>query len=339
MKTIIGLTYDLKEDWKAQPGDPKDINAEFDPPHTIDNVVAAIESAGHQVKRIGNAQKLLSQIDDLGVDIVFNLAEGYNGRNRESQVPVLLEMKGIPYVGSDGLTLGLTLDKLVAKKMFQAEGIPTPRFFQAESTDHLEDLNHIGFPLMVKTRYEGSSKGLSQNSRVTNYEELKRQVELINKTYKQPALVEEFIRGTEFTVAIVGNNNPQVMPVVQVSIDGEVNLGDQFYTFERIASEHLKYICPARIPDALTQKIQELALNVYRCVDCRDFGRVDFRVDESGQPFCLEINPLPCLAKEDVFYFIPQTLGISYETMINQILNFGLERYGLNNGKLKGAHE
>ncbi|MFH1360322.1 MAG: ATP-grasp domain-containing protein [Candidatus Omnitrophota bacterium] len=334
MKKIIGLTYDAKDEWQPQEGDPKDLNAEFDPAHAIDQIVGALESNGYEVKKIGNVHSLLRQIDHLGVDIVFNIAEGRHGRNRESQVPMLLEMKNIPFVGSDALTLGLTLDKLMTKKLFMAEGIPTPRFFEAKSADDLKELNHIGFPLFVKTRHEGSSKGINQQSRVNNDEEFKCQVDFVEQTYHQPALVEEFIRGTEFTVAVLGNEDPQAMPVVQYKIDGSLDLNEKIYTFAHIFNNQVEYVCPAPISEDLAKKLQEIALKVYKLVDCRDLGRVDFRVDDQGHPYVLEINPLPCLSKDDTFFYIAQVLGISYEEIIGRVLNYGLERYGLNNGKL-----
>ena len=118
MKKIVGLTYDLKTDYKFKDNDPPDANAEFDHPLTIDLIARSIESLGHKVIKIGNVRNLLKKIDSLKVDIVFNISEGLYGRNRESQVPILLEMKGVPFVGSDGLTLGATLDKVIAKKIF-----------------------------------------------------------------------------------------------------------------------------------------------------------------------------------------------------------------------------
>lgn len=326
---IIGLTYDLKSDWVPRPGDPHDFNAEMDKPHTIERVIQAFEKGGHTVKKIGNVQNLLAQIDNLGVDIVFNICEGQTGRNRESQVPVLLELKGIPFVGADGLTLGITLDKVVAKKLFIGEGLPTPRFFVADTAEGLEQKNTLGYPVIVKTCHEGSSKGISQKSRVADIEGLKRQVKLVTETYHQPALVEEFICGTEFTVAVIGNEDPQAMPVIQVSIHGKLELGDLFYTFDRIASDAVKYICPAQIPEAWTTKMQELAVRAYRCVGCRDFGRVDFRLDEAGNPYILEINPLPSLDPEDYFNIFPKVVGSDYDTVLNTILNFALKRYGL----------
>lgn len=337
-KMIVGLTYDLKSDWKIRSDEPADAAAELDSIKTVDKIAHALENGGHKVKRIGNAFKLLKEIDDLDVDVVFNICEGHYGRNREAQVPVILEMHGIPFVGADGLTSAVTLDKIAAKKMFIAEGIPTPQYFCASDSKNLKELNAIGFPLIVKTRWEGTSKGLTVNSRVTDYEGLKRQVDLINKKYKQPALVEEFIRGTEFTVAVLGNENPQAMPVCQVSMDGTLEVGDKFFSYERVLSvspEELKYVCPAKISDKLTKRLQELAVVAYKCVDCRDFGRVDFRVDEKGNPYVLEINPLPSLADLDVFNIFPLVMDSSYDEIVNQILNYALERYGLIDGKVK----
>jgi D-alanine-D-alanine ligase len=329
MKTV-GLTYDLKTDYEFKKGDPPDANAEFDHPSTIDVISAAIESCGFKTKKIGNVARLLEKIDNLGVDIVFNISEGMSGRNRESQVPVLLEMQGIPFVGADALTLSLTLDKVMAKKIFMAEGIPTPKFFEIKSYDNSINTDHLRFPLIVKPRFEGSSKGLSDNSRVETTEELKKQVEYVINAYKQPALVEEFISGQEFTVAIVGNDPPEIFPVVQIKIDGRLQLNDKFYTFARIQSDRLEYICPARINQDLKKKISELALKTYNAVECLDLGRVDFRVDGEGKPYVLEINPLPSLSTEDVFMVVAKEIGASYEDMIDKILNSALKRYDLN---------
>ncbi len=331
MGKIIGLTYDLKSDVDLKSGDPSDLNAELDKPQTIDSIAGALESAGHKVRRIGHVWNLLRAWDDLDVDIVFNICEGHAGRNRESQVPMLLELKGIPYVGSDALTLGVTLDKIVAKKCFIADGIPTPRYFVASGSENLKKLNTLKFPLIVKPCHEGSSKGLSRNSRVEDFAGLKRQVSLINDTYKQTALIEEFIKGSEFTVGVIGNRNAQALPVVQIAIEGKTKLGDDFYTFTRLSeqADQIQYLCPAKIPKALSKKLQEYAVRAAKSVGCLDFSRVDFRVDERGNPFVLEINPLPCLSEEDTFYFMAQAMGIPYNEIINRILNEGLKRYGL----------
>ncbi|MFA5149295.1 MAG: ATP-grasp domain-containing protein [Candidatus Omnitrophota bacterium] len=329
MKTV-GLTYDLKTDYQFKDGDPEDANAEFDHPSTVDVIAEAIEANDFKVERIGNAENLLEKFTSLKVDIVFNISEGLTGRNRESQVPILLEMAGIPFVGADALTLGLTLDKIMAKKIFIAEKIPTPKFFEISSAAELIHTNHHKFPLIVKPRFEGSSKGLSENSRVATKEELVKQVDYVVTAYKQPALVEEFISGQEFTVALVGNDPVEVLPIVQIKIDGKLKLNNKFYTFARITSDRLEYICPAKIPQELKKKIDELALKTYKAVECRDFGRVDFRVDNEGRPYVLEINPLPSLSTEDVFMLLAQNIGITYEQMIGKILNSAIRRHNLN---------
>ena len=349
MGKIIGITYDLKTDWQRKAHDPVDINAEFDKPETLERIIDTLQRGGHTVRKIGNVHKLIAQLDDLDVDIVLNICEGVAGRNRESQVPALLELKGIPFIGSDALTLGVTLDKVVAKKLFISEGIPTPRFFIAKDAEDLAGMDGVKFPLIVKTRHEGTSKGITNQSRVEDLNSLVRQIRIINKTYKQPALVEEFIKGTEFTAPVIGNDNPQAMPIAQVCIDGNVNLGDQFFSHEMVSATNLRYICPAKIPEKLTKKIQDIAVRVYKCVECRDFGRVDFRVDEQGNPYVLEINPLPSLDKQDVFNIFPQLIGSSFDEVVNHIVHLALKRYGmagagsmpatnaLLTGKLEGA--
>jgi len=325
----VGLTYDLKTDYFLKKGDPPDANAEFDHPDTIKYIANAFESQGFLVQMIGNVSSLLENLDKLNVDIVFNMSEGLIGRNRESQVPILLEMAGVPFVGADALSLGISLDKIMAKKIFMAEGIPTPRFMEVKTAEGLAQLDHLKFPLFVKPRFEGSSKGLTETSRVENKAELKAQVERIISVYKQPALIEEFIRGEEFTVAMIGNDPPEVLPIVQIKIDGELNLKDKFYTFGHIKDDKLEYVCPAPISESLKKKLTDLALKTFKAIECRDFGRVDFRVDEKGNPYVLEINPLPSLSTEDVYSVISKVFGITYEKMLGKILFAALKRNNL----------
>lgn len=326
---IVGLTYDVKHDYVFKKGDPEDANAEFDHPDTIDVIKDAIESGGHKVVKIGNVRNLLRRLKKLDVDIVFNIAEGVSGRNRESEVPVILEMAGIPFVGGDGLTLGLTLDKIMAKKVLISEGVPTPAFFEVLDIRNIDGVG-IGYPLIVKPKQEGSSKGISDRSIVKNDRELKRQANWVIRTYKQPALVEKFITGSEFTIPVIGNDRPEVLPTVQISIDGKTNLGDLCYTFSRIKSDTLSYVCPAKITRDLDRKLKDAAVRAYKAVECRDFGRVDIRVDKNGNPFVLEINPLPSLSTEDVFMTVARYMRVSYNSIINRILDHALERYGMN---------
>lgn len=331
MGKIVGITYDLKSDWQGSQDDPIDAAAELDGHRTIECLKTALESAGHKVVLIGGARQLIDRAagNDLKVDIVFNISEGFKGRNRESQVPALLELYNIPFVGADALSLGVTLDKVMAKKCFIADGIPTARYFKAGSTDHLKELNTIGFPLFVKTLHEGTSKGITQNSRVEDLKQLAQQVDHICRHYKQPALVEEFIKGTEFTVAVIGNFPPMPMPVVQYAIAGKTALGNEFYSYRHVAEKLVEHICPAPIDGKLSDRLQDLAVRAYQSVDCRDFGRVDFRVDEAGNPYVLEINPLPNLSPDDVFVLFGKVTGMAYNQIINKIMDEALTRLGL----------
>ncbi len=324
----VGLTYNVKSEFVPQPGDPPDINAEFDHEETVAHIERAIQEAGHTVVRVGNARRLLEQKAPLPVDIVFNIAEGYEGRNRESQVPILLEMMRVPFVGADGLTLGLTLDKVLTKKVLIAEGIPTPRYAETSDPEKLWQMD-LAYPLIAKLRCEGSSKGLSEKSLVNTPEELTRQVRWLIDTYKKSSVfIEEFIEGQEFTVAVIGNESPEPYPVCQIALDGTTDLGRKFFTFAYLRAGS-DYICPAPIPAPLARQMQELAVRTYRAVDCRDFGRVDFRVDRKGRPYVLEINPLPSLSTEDVFNFIAKTKGLTHHQIIQRILETALIRTGL----------
>ena len=336
MALRIGLTYNVKTEYVLRPTDPADANAEFDHPDTIGVIEDAFKAAGHEVRRIGNARQLLEQWDQLkGLDLVFNLAEGYEGRNRESQVPIILEMLRIPCVGADGLSLGMTLDKIITKKILIAEGIPTPKFVEISDPAQSRAVT-LGFPLIVKPRYEGSSKGVRKSSMVKTAAELETQTRWLIDTYRQPALVEEFIEGREFTVAIIGNDPPEVQPITQIKIEGRLDLGELFYTFEHIRSG-ADYVCPAPIPAALSRQLGALALQTYQAVECKDFGRVDLRVDRKGRAYVLEINPLPSLSTEDVFACVAAAKGVSYEAILNQVLDAAIVRYGLRGAPVRNG--
>jgi D-alanine-D-alanine ligase len=154
-------------------------------------------------------------------------------------------------------------------------------------------------------------------------------VEWLATTYKHASIfIEEFVEGSEFTVAVVGNESPEAYPVVQIALDGVVNLGRKFFTWAYLRAG-ADYICPAPISETLAHRMQDLAVRTYQAVECRDFGRVDFRVDRQGNPYVLEINPLPSLSTEDVFTFIAKTRGMTHHQIINRILDIALVRYGL----------
>ena len=330
MSKLIGFTYDLKSDHPAASGsEPDDLYAELDREETIDEVCTALASGGYRTLRIGNGRQLCERIREAqGCDLILNICEGVGNRNRESQVPAILDLYQIPYAGSDALTLGLTLDKGLAKKVFLTDNVPTPKFFLAGPDTDFENLDGMRFPFFVKPSHEGSSKGISDRSIVADKASLKQQVEDIFRLYRQPVLVEEFIRGGEFTVLVIGNDKPRALAPVQIQIAGHLEAGELVYTSRRLEGDDIVYVCPAKISPELDRRMRSIAVRAYQSLGCRDFSRVDFRTNEQGEAFVLEVNPLPALTVDDVFPLIAKAEGMSYNDLILSIIQEALVRTG-----------
>jgi D-alanine-D-alanine ligase len=326
----LGFAYDLEEAYIRKKDDPQDVSAEFDCQETLDMLSHNFQKSGFEVINIGGYFDIIKNIDFIkkNVDIVFNFTEGLNGRNREAQTPVLLQSFNIPFIGSDGLTMSLTLDKYMTKKIFIANDIPTPKFASIENAKDLIKAEILKYPLFVKPRWEGSSKGINQNSKVQNPKELLEQAKFIWKFYKQPALIEEFIPGREFTVPIIGDKNPQVLSIMEVQIEGQ-KFGEKFYTGNFVYEEGTNYIPDPDISPFLRKKITDSTINIYKSVQCLDFGRIDFRVDEQENIYALEINPIPALAKSDAFGVVSRYLKMDFSILLGKIVSFALQRYGL----------
>jgi D-alanine-D-alanine ligase len=282
------------------------------------------------VIKLGGDAGLIDRLRQTSIDIVFNIAEGIQGRNRESHIPALLEFLNIPYTGSDPLTLSLTLDKSMAKRVVMSEGIPTPRFKKVRRMEDLKGLD-LSYPLFVKLCDEGSSKGVRLDSKVLDEPSLGEKTRWLLENYGPPILVEEFVTGPEFTVGILGNENPSVLGVMQIEIRGMAP-GEAIYSLEikREWEERVVYHCPPPIDPPLLDRIQEVALRSYCVLDCRDVSRVDVRVGKDGIPYFLEINPLPGLSP--VYGDLPimaRRMGWSYAQLVKTIFHHALKRCGL----------
>ena len=328
MGLLVGLTFDIKSS-KVPEGHPKDKWAEHDSEETIFAVEEAVNSGGNRAVRIGPAKSLLAKLPSVKCDMVFNIAEGISGRNRESEVPVLLDILGIPYAGSDALTLSVALDKILSKKIFKYHDIPTPKYFEYREGGKISVPKGLKFPFIVKPRYEGSAKGIDPDSVVRDFASLRKQANKIIGQYRQPALVEEFIKGWEFTVGIIGNRDPAVLPVVQRHVEIKSGLSSHIFDKTCEGKQGLKYRDFLDIDAGLEEKIRKLALEAFNGLGCRDFARIDFRVSEKKQVFILEVNPLPSLARDDYFAMIAELMGIPYERMINMMFEAALDRCGL----------
>jgi D-alanine-D-alanine ligase len=325
----IGLSYDLKETFLSSQGQPEDALEEYDSAETVDALKRAIEAQGHSVVKLGGGKQFLHNILQEKVDFVFNISEGLGSyRGREAQVPSVLEMLDIPYSGADPQCLAVCLDKALTKKIVSLEGVKTPRWRTVGPPDfESADWNAWRYPAFVKPVWEGSSKGIRLKSLVRDSKQMQSLVGELLQRYHQPVLVEEFISGEEVTVGLVGNGPPKLVGVMRVV--PRQKQADFVYSLEvkRDYEKLVDYECPARLPAQTLQQIRTDSLKSFEVLGCRDFARVDFRVDGEGVPYFLEINPLAGLnPKSSDLVIMAGLIGISYNMLIGSILESALKR-------------
>jgi D-alanine-D-alanine ligase len=331
----IGLVYETNETYPRHPADPADAHAEFEPECTIEALEAAISHLGHRPVRLGSPTDLLRRIGrdaSLGVDVAFNLAEGFGGRNREAWAPVLLEMAGIPCIGSDALSLSMSLDKAWTNAWLAAAGLPVALQITLESAEDVAGAElPDAFPLFVKPRWEGTAKGIRASSCVTTKAALAVEVERIARDYAQPALVESFLPGPEYTVTLVGNAPPQILPALQRALERKTGIG--LHALEAAADSGpdapLEHVTEGLLGPGLEARLGEIALRAFQLLECHDFARVDFKLDRGGDPVFLEINPLPTFAPDGTFGILAELEGCSLAEMLGRCVAAGLERLGL----------
>jgi D-alanine-D-alanine ligase len=329
----VALTCNLKKSLEER-------YAEWDTEETIAAVEAAL-SENHKVTRVvaNDPPTAFRELDQLRPDIVFNMVEGLEGVNRESHVPAMLEALGIPFTGSDPLTLSICLDKARTKEILAYHGVPTPRFVVIEAETELSRLAGFPVPAMVKPIAEGSSRGITNDCVVHEGEQLVRKTREILTKYAQPALVEEFLPGAEYTVALLGNGvEVQVLPLVQISFDKLPPDANPIYSYEAKwvwdTPENPVDIfrCPAQVEGDLKTRIEALCRRAFRVLRVRDWARIDVRLDARGEPQIIEVNPLPGILPKpednSCFPKAARTAGISYPQLINRVLDEAWFRYG-----------
>lgn len=351
----VDIVYNIKRGFRAGPPDSE---AEFDDLETILAIKKALETSGRRVGLIEADENFPSLIAQSSPDIVFNIAEGANGRGREAQVPAILNFLNIPFVGSDETAMCVAMDKALAKSILAARGISTPKFTVIGSESDYDNPAPPPFPAIVKPVAEGSGKGITNASIVSSSEELaKVSGELVSR-YSQAALVEEFISGREFTVGLLGNgSNTRVFTPMEVifrenayktrdnafssrvtaysAFDNAHYTGNDAYNIysydiKRNFKQYIDYACPPEVEDAVIEDLEKTALKIYRILQCRDFARIDFRMSREGRLYFIEINPIPGLAPGYSDYpMLAAYCGVDYEELICSILNSALARYGL----------
>jgi D-alanine-D-alanine ligase len=329
----IGITYDLKQDVPLPADFPDDFQEEFDSPATVEAIASVLGGLGHTVEKLGDGRPLLERLLDNPPDLVFNIAEGQGiGRSREARVPAVLEMLGIPYTGSDPLTLAVTLDKDCARRLAESEGVKVPMgslWFPEEDFSDLATYSSLPYTCIVKPAWEGSSKGIRTKCLVDTPEELRAAVQSLWRDHRQPVLVEEYIEGDELTVGMIGNDKPQVIGVMRVLPNRQEERFIYSLEIKRDYQNLVRYECPAQLAPGLIETVEEAALKAYRVLGCRDVSRIDFRLRD-GVPYFLEVNPLPGLNPESSdLVILARLAGWSYEELIGRILHAALVRHGL----------
>lgn len=326
---------------------PADAGAEFDRKETVQAIQDAIESDGHSTRFLSADHTLLDTLRAYRPDICFNISEGILGDGREAQVPALLEMLRIPYTASRVLANAVGLDKTMTKRIWRDHGLPTAPF--QEFVSGYEPLDpDLAFPLFVKPAREGTGMGMDEKSIVTNEAELRERVQWVVSAYKQPALVETFLPGREFTVGVLGRSdaqasarNPQLFradgfhrfPILEVDNRNTVTPGVYGNAAKSLHPGEAgipNFICPAPVTPELAEELSNLAIRAHLAVDALDVSRVDVRMDAEGRPRLLEINTLPGLTPGfSDLCVLANAEGISYTSLILEVLYLGASRWGL----------
>ncbi|WNF38643.1 M20/M25/M40 family metallo-hydrolase [Bacillaceae bacterium IKA-2] len=297
---------------------------------TIKNIKDALVASGHQVKTFEGDKNIIKKLEEFMPSVisgerpglVFNLSYGIQGKGRYMHVPGILEMLGIPYVGSGPQTHAMALDKIVTKMILIQKGLPTPKFAVMDKPDSpIKEI--LTYPLIVKPKDEAVSFGLKI---VHNEAELREGVRGIYEAFQTPTLVEEYIEGREVNVGLLGNNPPVALPPVEL-IFGD---GPQIYTYEdkkNLSGRKVGKVCPAALSEEQTKKVQQLAIDTFNAIDCYDSARVDFRIDKDGNPYILEVNSMASLGADGSFVFAAEKIGLDYVKLMNRLIEVACERY------------
>jgi D-alanine-D-alanine ligase len=323
----VGFTFNVKR-VAPDPSGEQDDEAEYDSPKTLQAIREAIASYGHEVVDLEATQDLPVVLASSPVDVVFNIAEGLRGRSRESQVPALLELLEIPYSGSDPAALSVSLDKALAKRMVRTHGILTPAYAVLQ-TGRERLPRELEFPLIVKPVAEGTSKGVTRKSVVRDEGELREVARELVSKYRQPALVEQYVAGREFTVGLLGERRPRVLPPMEiVFLDASDPTPVYAFDMKQEWSQQLRYEVPARLTERELDRLEKAARETFAALGCRDVARLDFRMDAEGRVFFIECNPLPGLTPGwSDLVLIAQAAGIDHRSLIGEILSFAIRRY------------
>ena len=312
---------------------PEDALVELDSETSAAAYLAALRDAGHDVSTYEGGPQLSAELHAYAPDICFNTCEGFRGDSREAQVPALLEMLGVRYTGPTPLAAAVTNDKPTTKRVLHYYGLPTPLFQVFDAPDAALH-SSLRFPLFVKPAHEGTGMGIGNRSLVHDEASLRDSVAYMIEAYQQPALVESYIAGRDITCGLVGNNDDlHFFPISEADLSGyPAELVPVYGTAQKNTLEHLyRYHCPAPLDAQLANEVQRQTLQTFRVTGCRDYARVDFRLQDDGQLFILEINGLPGITPRSDLTLMAHTENWTHGDLVRSVLNAGLRRYDLCN--------
>ena len=324
----IGFAYDtpMKQD---RPDEVESVEAEYEDERTLSWMRTTLQQLGSVID-LPWGPDILSRLARVELDVIFNITEAICGRNRESLVPALAEAKGIPYTGTDAVGLGVSLDKYLTKIIAHHLGVPTPDFLKVDSISQWKQLTprlaKLRFPVIAKPSTGGSSMGIRSGSKTESLAELYDMVKWVLDTFEGGVLVEEFIVGREFTVALLARLQLKIFPIAEIRVDE--GSPSSFYSYEKKSIYQKEIICPADPPGNTADWMTDYACRVFEALGCRDMARVDFRVSSDGIPYFLEINPLPGLSPYySTFPVQARAAGISPEDIVHQLIRNALTRH------------
>ncbi len=323
----VGLTYDLASEHLAQGASEEDV-AEFDRDETVEALCGALSNMGHQPERIGGILALTQRLAaGSRWDLVFNIAEGKHGAARESQVPALLDAFEIPYTFSDPLVLGVALHKGHAKAIARSRGVATADYHLVRSLEDIRDCP-LAFPIFAKPVAEGTSKGITSDSIISEPALLAETCSRLLERYAQPVLLEEYLPGREFTVGVLGTGqSARTLGALEVLLVGDADVGVYSYRNKKQFEGKVEYRLVRPERDPVVAATEAVALEAWKALDCRDGGRVDVRLNAAGVPCFIEVNPLAGLNPEisDLAILVRQS-GFGYQALIEGIMASAMRR-------------
>ena len=302
-------------------------NKEFYNEATVKKVAQSLEKAGHNVAILDGNKQIIERLENFmprvqegeQMGMVFNMAYGIQGESRYTHIPSLLEMLGLPYVGSSPSGHALALDKVLTKVIWKNNNLPTPDFWVFNTPE--EDLSVVKFPVIVKPKMESVSFGLKV---VYNEDDLREAINFIVTEFQQQALVEQFIRGREFCVGLLGNSPVEAFPVLEIDLDGDP---DAIQTVSDKKEKPKRKVCPADLPKELSDEMIKFSIQAFKALELRDFARVDIRLDENGNIYLLEINSMASMGETGSYPTAAKVAGYDFPKLVNKMLDVAAVRY------------